>query len=164
MNFLLDFGVQPILLAAQIVNFLILLFLLKRFLYKPILRVLEERKKTIADSLKKAEEIEMRLTQIEEDREKELGKAAMEAKSILDDATKSADQIATDIQAKATEEANRIIEEGQRTIVAEKEKLQQEIRAELATLVMLGLQKVTGKALTEKDKKDLIEKSLKEIK
>ncbi|MDO8619017.1 MAG: F0F1 ATP synthase subunit B [Candidatus Daviesbacteria bacterium] len=164
MNFLNDFGVQPVLLAAQIVNFVILLYLLKRFLYKPVLKVLDERKKVIADSLKKADEIEARLVKIEEDREKELSKAAVEARSILEDATKAATQITLDGQLKATEEANRIIAEGQRIIISEKEKLQQEIRSELATLVTLGLQKVTGKVLTEKDKKALIETSIKELK
>ena len=44
MDFLNDFGVKPVLLAAQAVNFFILLFILKRFLYKPILGMLEKRK------------------------------------------------------------------------------------------------------------------------
>ena len=51
MEFLKDFGVNPILLLAQIVNFTVLLILLKKFFYKPILKVLEERKHKIETSV-----------------------------------------------------------------------------------------------------------------
>ena len=50
------FGIQPLLLAAQIVNFLILAYILKRFLYKPVLEVLKKREKKIKDGLQAAEE------------------------------------------------------------------------------------------------------------
>ena len=70
MDILNQFGVQPILLAAQVVNFLILLFILKKFLYGPILKVLDSRKKTIEQSLKNAEEIERRLLETTEEKEK----------------------------------------------------------------------------------------------
>ncbi len=86
MNFLADFGVKPILLLAQTVNFLLLLFILKRFLYKPLLRVLETRREKIAASLKTAEEIEQRLQQVSLEREMSLKKAAKEAEEIVKDA------------------------------------------------------------------------------
>src|SRR3989304_5856480 len=66
MEFLKEFGIQPTLLIAQIVNFLIILFLLKKFFYKPIIKLLDDRKKKIEESLKNAEEIEERLKQTEE--------------------------------------------------------------------------------------------------
>ena len=58
MDILENFGVEPVLLLAQIVNFAILLFILKRFLYKPILKVLEERKNKIETSMKQSEQIQ----------------------------------------------------------------------------------------------------------
>ncbi len=75
MDILNEFGIKPILLAAQVVNFLILLYILKRFLYKPILKVLNERKNKIADSLKNAEEIERKLVEISEEEQKRIAKA-----------------------------------------------------------------------------------------
>ena len=69
MDILSQFGVKPILLAAQVVNFLILLFILKKFLYGPILKVLSERRKKIEDSLKNVEEIEKRYNEMKEIRE-----------------------------------------------------------------------------------------------
>ena len=66
MEFLKEFGIQPTLLIAQIVNFLIILFILKKFFYKPIIKLLDDRKKKIEESLKNAELIEERLKQTEE--------------------------------------------------------------------------------------------------
>jgi len=71
-----QFGINPLLLLAQVVNFAVLLFILKRFLYKPILKVLEERKKRIEESLKNAEEIEKRLVETAELEEEILAKSA----------------------------------------------------------------------------------------
>src|SRR3989338_3520624 len=88
-----QFGVRLDLLAAQIVNFLLLLFILKRFLYKPILKVLQIRQQKIKDSLKNAAEIEKRLNAIAEEREKKLHEAGDAAQKIIDHAAKNADQI-----------------------------------------------------------------------
>src|SRR3989344_2266081 len=93
MDFLNDFGVKPVLLAAQAVNFFILLFILKKFLYKPILGMLETRKQKIAESLKNAESIEKKLQAIGEEREEALKKAGKEAEEIIRDATEAANQI-----------------------------------------------------------------------
>ncbi|MBI2593944.1 F0F1 ATP synthase subunit B, partial [Candidatus Daviesbacteria bacterium] len=71
-----DFGVQPVLLLAQIVNFLVLLWILNKLLYKPVLKVLEERKAKIEKGLKNAEEIEKRLAQTAEEEEKAILAAA----------------------------------------------------------------------------------------
>lgn len=163
MNFLSDFGVQPILLAAQVVNFFILLFILKKFLYKPILKVLEKRKETIAQSLKQAQEIELKLAKTEEEREKVLAKAADEARKIVDEAIKSSNQLALEARQKTQADIEIMLKKSEQQQRLEREKMHQEIRGELADLVALALQKVTGKVLTKKDQKELIEKSVKEL-
>lgn len=163
MDFLEDFGVKPVLLIAQVVNFLILLFILKRFLYKPILKVLEERKKKIAESLKNASEIEKKLEQITEDREKKLQKAAKEAEEIIKEATENADKIITQAHEKAGKDIEKILAKTENEMELEREKLKQEIRAELAHLVELGLKKVSGKVITQKEHKELVEKSVKDL-
>lgn len=163
MEILSDFGVKPILLIAQIVNFVILLWILKRFLYKPLLKVLEERKIKIADSLKNAEEIEARLQKIGEDREKELTKAAKEAQEIIDEAAKNAQGLIAEAHSKAAAEADRVLVKSHEQLKLEKEKLQSEMRAELSGLVAAGLEKVTGKVLSKSDQKGLIDKSLESV-
>lgn len=164
MEILSEFGINGWLLAAQVVNFLILLFILKKFFYKPLLKVLDERKTKIAQSLKNAEEIEKTLAKTEEDREKRLDKATVEAKQIITEATSSATQIIEEAHTKASLDIEEMVKKGQAAIEAERERLHQEIKAELADIVGIALEKVTDKALTAKEQKVLIEKTVKDIK
>lgn len=158
-----DFGVQPVLLAAQVVNFLVLLFLLKRFLYRPILKVLEQRRVKVAKSLKDASEIEARLAKTVEDQDKILAQASKEAQGIVENATRSADQIIQDAQLKATQDIQEMMDSARVAITQEKEGLIQEVRAEAANLISLGLEKITGKVLTGKDQENLVKKSIKDM-
>lgn len=157
-------GIKPLLLVAQIVNFLVLLFLLNKFLYKPLLKMLQVRKDRIAESLKNAEEIEKRLEKIVNERERAMEETAAEVRSLIDDANKTAVKVVAQAHEKADDDAKKLILRAQQTMKLEKDKLQQEIRDELATLVILGLQKVTGKMLSAKDQKELIKQSLKGLK
>lgn len=163
MDILNQFGVQPVLLAAQVVNFFILLFILKRFLYKPILKVLEQRKQRIEESLKNAEEIEKRLQQTIEEEERRLQKASLESEKIVRSTEAAAAQIIDESRAKAKELSQRILKEGQMQLQLEKEKLQQEVRADLADILALALQKVTGKMFNKKDQRELIEQTVKHL-
>jgi F-type H+-transporting ATPase subunit b len=158
-----EFGVQWPLLIAQVVNFFILLFLLKKFLYQPILKALEVRKQKIAESLKNAQEIELRLQKTESEREAALTKAADEAKKILANAEKSANQVIEDARHKAKNDIEVLILKSEQQIKQERDKMQQEIRNDLANMIAEGLKVITGKVLTEKDKKELISKSLKNL-
>ncbi|KKR81217.1 MAG: ATP synthase subunit b [Candidatus Daviesbacteria bacterium GW2011_GWA1_41_61] len=163
MEILNEFGVKPVLLIAQVVNFLLLLFILKRFLYKPILKALEQRKQKIVQSLKNAEEIEKRLEAVSKEREEALRKASKEAETIIGEATTSADRIIAQAHEKAQKDISKMIERSQQSLKLEREKLYQDIKGELAGLVMVALEKVTGKVVTEKDQKELIKKSIKQL-
>lgn len=163
MDILNQFGVQPILLAAQVVNFIILLFILKRFLYKPILKVLDERKKKIEDSLKNAEEIERKLQETEEQADKILKKALDEAQRILDDSKTAAAQVIDEGHKAASQIINKANEEAVKIIQVERLKLQREIRENTSNLVSLIFEKVIGKKVNLKDQKELIEKEIENI-
>ncbi|MDO8498411.1 MAG: F0F1 ATP synthase subunit B [bacterium] len=160
MDILTNFGVKPILLMAQVVNFLILLFILKRFLYKPLLKALDQRKQRIADSLRNAEEIEKRLEQTTKEREERLKKASREAEEILAEAAKTADRIVAEAHLKAGHDIKKLMEKSKDAMEQERGKLHQEIRGELADLVAASLQKVTGKIITTKDQKEMIQRSV----
>lgn len=163
MEILNQFGINPILLAAQVVNFLILLFILKRFLYKPILKVLEQRKLRIEESLKNAEEIEKRLLQTIEEEERRIQKASLESEKIIKEAQTAAAQIIDEGKVRAEQLSQRILQEGEKQLQLEKEKLQQEVRGDLADVLSLALQKVTGKIFDKKDQRELIEQTVKHL-
>lgn len=158
-----QFGVSPILLAAQIVNFLILLFLLKKFAYKPLLEVLQKRQDTIAQALKNAQEIEEKLKSVEEEREKRLKKASEEAKSIIAEATKAASELMELSRVRTEQEILKLQVKNNELMERQKQQLQKEIRAELADLVVLGLEKVTKKVLSQKDQKDMVAQTIRSL-
>jgi len=163
MEILQTFGVQPTLLIAQIVNFLILLFILKKFLYKPILKVLAQRKEKIAQSLKDVEEIEKRLKEANEEGEKIIQKATQQSQKLIEQGTEISQQIVSEgkqAAEKIIEEANKAAKEA---IRHEEENLRKELNNEIAKIVTLSLQKITGKILTKKDQQDILSSSIKDI-
>src|SRR3989338_5763860 len=107
MEILKNFGIQPTLLLAQIVNFLIILFLLKKFFYKPIVKALEDRKKRIEESLTNAQSIEEKLQKTEEQSKQILDQAQTRAQVLINEAKGEAQKIAD----QATFEARQIIEQ-----------------------------------------------------
>lgn len=163
MEILNQFGVQPVLLAAQIVNFLILLFILKKLLYKPILKVLEDRKKRIEDSLKNAEEIERRLAETEKQAEKIMAKALAEGQKILDQTNQAAAQIREQANQEAAEIIKRATADGEKLVELQQDMLMRKVREHVGSLVTLILEKVTGKKITLKDQREIIEKEVKNL-
>ena len=160
---LAEFGVQPVLLAAQVVNFLILLFLLKKFLYGPILKILQKRKDTIAQSLKNAEEIEKRLNELSEEEQKKILQAVEKGERIIKEATETSVQIIEEGKRKYEDLIERALLDAKNVAQVEQTKMIQEVRENLADIVSLALEKITGKVLTEKDKKEIIEKEVKNL-
>lgn len=163
MEILKDFGINPILLIAQIVNFLILLFILNRILFKPLMKVLEERKQKIATSLKEAEQIAI-----------ELQEAEVKSQEIVEVGNKKADQLiiaAKDIAEKIKEEAikqaksevDKIFKKGQENLGLEKEKMRASLREELQVVVVMAVEKVIGKTLSTEEKESITKTSVQEI-
>lgn len=163
MDILKQFGISPILLTAQVVNFLILLFILKKFLYKPILKVLEERKVRIETSLKNAEEIEKRLILTEEEKEKILAKASVEAQKMLDETKKEIEVLREEMMQNAKDQADDVVKKGQEFAKNEVEKMKQELMVNMADIITKGMEKVTGKLLNKKEQRSIIEKEVKNL-
>ncbi len=159
-----QFGIQPILLLAQIVNFLVLLFILNKLLYKPLLKVLSQRKQKIEESLKNAEEIALRLQKTEEESQKKLEKAASEAQKIIDETKKSAQDIIAEARLKAQSDVGEMIKKGQESINTERDRMHQEIKDSVAQLVGMSLTKVIEDSLSMKDQKEMLKNASKRIK
>lgn len=163
MDFLKDFGVNPLLLAAQVVNFLILLFILNKLLYKPILKVLNDRKKKIEDSLKNAEEIEKRLEDSNKKIDQMMTKAAEEIQEMMSEGQKMRDQILDEARQKALLAAETIFKREKEAIMVEKDRMMGEVRLEVADLVAAVFRRLTGKSLTKDDQRKLIEREVKNL-
>lgn len=151
------------LLAAQVVNFLILLFILKKFLYGPILKVLKTRKDKIAGSLKNAEEIERKLQEIGEKEAESILRSAKEGEKII----KQSGEIGAGIIADATAEYERIIkkavEDRKQLMLSEKASFEQGLKRNLSYIIALTFEKIMGKPL-HKEQKEFLEDIVRRMK
>lgn len=163
MDFLTNFGIQPTLLLAQIVNFLVILFILKRFFYKPLTRMLEDRRKRIDQSLKNAQLIEERLAKTAENSQKILTEARTNAGNIISDAKKEAQRIADLANLDARKLAEETIEKTKLQIEKQREEMQKQLEKETFTLVSQIVKKVLGRSLRENERQGLTEKAITKI-
>lgn len=163
MEILNQFGINPLLLAAQVVNFFVLLFILKRFLFGPILKVLEERKKMIAQSIQNAEEIEKKLQQTAEQSDKIIADTLKEAQKMLDQSKEAAAQILADTNKTAEQILLKAQEDGKQIIKMQEQVLMDQMKENAGRLVMLAFEKITGKRITSEDQRKLIEKEVKNL-
>lgn len=158
-----QFGIQPVLLLAQIVNFLIILFVLKKFFYKPIVKMLEDRKAKIAESLENAEIIEEKLAKTEERTAKILDDARTQAQVIITDTKSEAERIYEQATVDARKAGEELLVRAKDQIEKEKQDMKNEIEQETMVLVTGVVQKVLSRNLTAKEKNQMTAKSLAEI-
>ena len=157
-------GIQPSSIVAQIVNFAILAFLLQRFLYKPVLKMLDARKAKIKESLDLAEKTQKQHANWEVEHKKLISKSKTEAQAILSDAKKQATQIRAEQVEKAKEdiskEKNKMLSEVENTLSKEREKIKSQSLELASTLA----KKAISSALDVKHQDALISASLSELK
>lgn len=157
-------GIQPFSLIAQIINFLILFFLLSKFLYQPILKMLDERKRRIKESLEKEKKIEEEAAKLETVRLKKREEAEKEAQEIV----RRAKAVAAEERRKAKEKIRKTIQEAKKQaheeFKKEKEALVTRFREQAAELVLLTTKQVLRASLGKTTQKKLIRSVLGELK
>jgi len=158
-----QFGIEPILLLAQIVNFLVILFVLKKFFYKPIVKMLDDRKKKIEESLKNADLIEEKLAQTEERSAAILENARKNAEDLMADAKAEAQRIADAAAVEARASTEETLKKAVEQIQTEREKMQKDLENQTLDLVVATVKKVLGRNLKEAEKKSLTAKSISQI-
>ncbi|MGD1841314.1 MAG: F0F1 ATP synthase subunit B [Thermonemataceae bacterium] len=147
----------------QTVIFILLLVVLGRFAWKPILQGLRERESSIASALKSAEEAKVQMAKITSDNEKLLDEARAEKDDILKKATQTAKKMVEEAKDDAKKEANRIVEEARQAIENEKKAALSEIKKQVASLSLEIAEKVLQKKLAdEPSQKALVEDLLKD--
>lgn len=164
MEILKNFGFDPTLLVAQIVNFLIILYLLKRFAYKPMIAVLEKRRKTIAEGQKNAEKANKALEEALEKEKKILQTAQAEAKAMMADANKQSETIITTAHEKGKQQVEKIIKDTKEQLERERKETEKQIAVHVNQLAIDILQKSLQGFFDEKQQKEVMEKAVKSLK
>lgn len=160
MEILEKLGIDWKLLLAQAVNFLILLWVLRRYAYKPILKALEERTKKIEQGLKDAETSQSKLQSVIEEEKKILVAAREEARNILVEAEASAKKRDALMLEETKEKIDRMIVETDKHLGEKQAKLLREAKEELAETVMFATKKILGEKVDASLDGELIKKSL----
>lgn len=163
MEILGEFGVQPVLLLAQIINFSILLFVLHRFLYKPIMKVLNERRDKVETSMKQAEEIQKKLDETESRQKDIIGQAESESSKIIGEAKEAGKKLQEETLLETDRRVNESFEKNKETLKLEREKMITEVKTDMADLVAETTKKILGKYVASKDNEELVKKTLKDL-
>lgn len=143
-------GIEWPLLVAQIVNFIILIVLLRMFLYKPVLNMLNARKERIAQSMKDAERVSAAAREAEQEKAKVLEQARREAQEIRAQATRDAEKIAQDVRARADQEATDIRMKAQVDAAKQADLALADANKQIADLAIMATEKLLGRELANK--------------
>jgi len=157
------FGWNPRLFFSQVISFVIVALLLRRFAYKPILNVLEERRRRIEEGQLNAEKIKRQLDEAEKRYSEILAKANAEAQKMIDEARESSAHLAERKQQEAITAAEQIIAKAREASAIEHERTMDSLKQELGRLVVDTTAKVTGKVLTAEDQQRLQEEALSQL-
>jgi len=151
---------HPGLMIWTVISFLVFLFLLTKFAWNPILKALDAREKGIKDDIAAAKDARESAEKMMLEYQEKIKNAHAEAMALVSTARADADRIRDQELAKTKTEANLLIEKARRQIDLESQAAINQIRREIATLVIASTEKVIGKALDEKDQLRLINESL----
>jgi len=155
-------GIDPIVILAQGVTFLVFFFLIKKYAFGKIVTTLEDRRKTIEGSLDKAEE----LTKQNENAEKRvnalLSDARKESEDIINKSHEEAGSIITSAEDKAGEKAEKIISDGKAQIEQQVTNAQQMLKKETLSLVAAATETLLNEKVDAKKNEELIKKALRE--
>jgi F-type H+-transporting ATPase subunit b len=156
LDILNNIGINPIFLLAQILNFAVLALLLRALLYKPILKMLDERRAKIEKGLEDARAAEQARQGAEAERARLLDEARAEAQKLRAEANQQAEQAAAKIKADAQAEAEKIKADALAGLTGERDKMLSELRGQIAALAMAAAHKVVGATLDEQRQRALI--------
>jgi F-type H+-transporting ATPase subunit b len=155
-----NIGVDYTLLAFQIINFIVLMWLLKKFLYRPILKLIENRQKEIDDSLKLKEEIEKKEEELGKEKEKMLQETREESQLLIEKLKRDAGKIKDKIIKEGKKEKDAIIKKAQVQIDAERKKMEAQVEKEAIELAAMMASKVLSSILSDDLQHKLIKKEV----
>lgn len=157
-------NVNPGLIFWTVVTFLLLVLILHRLAWKPILTAVENRERRITDSPDRAEQAQKEAEEKLASYQQMIENAKKETREILMKGRKTAESLRDEILNKSNEEASRMLEKAKKEISLEREKALEEIRDLAVDLSLSAASRLLARSLTTQDHKKIVEEYLKEIK
>ena len=157
------FGVDWPHLIAQMISFGIVCFLLYRFAYRPVLRMLADRRRLIAESLANADKVKAELARTETQRKEVMAQANAQATQFIEEARAAADVLLKKETKKAIAAAEEIIVKAHQAAAQDHARMLAELKQEVGRLVVQTTSAVTGKILTKEDQRRLAEETAEQL-
>jgi len=154
---------DPGLFIWTIVTFLVLLALLAKFAWRPLLQALESRQERIRNSLEDAERARQELERLQQESAKILQQARIEAESIVTQTRADAERLREELKQKAKDEADNVLRNAQQQIQLQTRQAIQQIRHEVADIAVLLASKLLERNIAKEDNARLIDDTLKQI-
>ena len=154
--------VHPFWVLVSIANFLVLLYVLRRVLWAPVLTMLEERARRVREGIELAAAAKRERAEMQAEVERLLGEARREAAAIAERTTKAAEAAAVDIRAQAKAEGDRLRERAKTDAEQLHQQALAQLRGEVASMAVLAASRILGKEVDATAHKVLIERSLDE--
>src|SRR2546426_8118048 len=155
--------VNPGLMIWTIVCFGITFFVLKRYAFGPIQKIIDERRERIHQSVAEADRARAEARKLLEEHRALIGQARQEAEEIRADVRRDAEKLRQQVREEADADRHRRLDETKRQIEAETQRALGQIRQEVAELTLLAATKVTGKVLDSKDQRRLIDEAIESL-
>jgi len=149
-------------LIAQLLIFLVMLGVLYRFAWGPLLKILNERRERIQQGVEATERAKRQLEEAERERQAKLEEARREAQAILDRIAKQGEDLRKELETKAREQADALIARARAEIGQEREKAVQDLRSQVADLAVMAAGRIIGESLDAKKHRELIERTIEE--
>lgn len=150
-------------LIAEIIAFLLMLGVLARWVYPPIIKAAETRQNQIKQQLEQAEKARKEADERLQTAQEEIQKARVQAGQIVERANRAAEQILQEAQEKARDEARRIVEGASRDIDAERQRAIHAIRLQMADIVTGAVRRIVGESLDGARHQQLIDAAIDEV-
>ncbi|MCX6781075.1 MAG: F0F1 ATP synthase subunit B [Candidatus Magasanikbacteria bacterium] len=154
-------GLKPDVFIAQLVNFLVILFVLWRFAYKPLLKILEDRSAKIEKGLADAERAAAHLSEIEAEHKAAMAETRAEAAAIIKEAHAKGDAKRDEMLASSREEIARLVADARKKIAEERTGAAEELKKEISALVVATVSEVLGEKIDAKKDASLMERAIK---
>jgi len=154
---------DPGLFVWTILTFLVLVWLLRRFAWTPLLEALDRREKLIASAVEDAQRTKAELERVKQDSEKLLAEARREGQELVSRARADAERLRTELREKATEEATALTRNAEREIQYETRRAVQQLRTEAVDLSLQIASKLLRRNVTREDNDALIKEFVDQI-
>ena len=156
-------GIEPSLFIAQLINFTIIMVLLNWLMYKPILGMLEKRKKKIQEGLELTEKMRLEFVKMDEKKAKLMEEARGDALKLIDEAKKQAKSEEHVILEETRKKSDDMIEKAKREIAELKLSMDKQVRHEAVALAVEMTKRLLGNVMSKELQRTIVRKQMKDL-